>query len=131
METSALFSFLPAEDDEKNVYATRPCFSSRGCPIRCSCPDDVQSCLLDPPPSLGLPPSLSPSPSLVWPFDREESISQERHVSKVRESDPPLLSLQKGVRARRTVWTERWREAGSDRARSPRREEGGSEGDLI
>ena len=123
METSALFTFPPDEDDEKNVYATRP-------PLL---PAAVQSvavaqmtfnrvCSI---------PSFPPSPSLVWPFDREESISQERHVSKVRESDPPLLSLQKGVRARRTVWTERGRQAGSDRARSPRREKGGSEGDLI
>ena len=43
--------------------------------------------------SIPLPPSPSPSPSLVWPFDREESISQERHVSKVRESDPPSSPL--------------------------------------
>ena len=108
METSALFTFPPDEDDDdddddekkkkkKNVYlrqlrtdSIRPALppSSRGSPIRCSCPDDVQPCLLDPP--------LSPllSPSLVWPFDREESISEEeeRHVSKVSDAPPLPLS---------------------------------------
>ena len=85
METSALFTFPPDEDDEKNVYATRP-------PLLPAAVRSVAVAQMTFNRVCSIP-SFPPSPSLVWPFDREESISQERHVSKVRERATPLPLL--------------------------------------